>query len=399
MVAYFLWLGALGFGGPVALANYMRRDLVERRGWLTEDEYDDGLALSASCPGPLAYQLGVYCGYIRFGLRGGLAVAVAFALPPFILVTILAHVYHNYLGPWEVRAVFYGVAPVVVALILRACWNLGKKTLGKDAVAWLLFAVGFGVTAVTQQELTALFIGGGIFGIFWFGRRGAQGQGSGTGGEEEPSSRSPADSHGSGNQRSSRAFLPLLASWFSASGISVELFWFFLKTGFLVFGSGLVIVPFLKSYVVDQYQWLGDQAFLDAVAIGMVSPGPVVITATFVGYSLDGLVGALAATVGIFTPAVLFTSVATPLLRKYRSNPRLQGFVRGVTVMVVGVLVGTTVLVAQEAIGDWVTAGIGLVSLAVLFIWDRFPHPLLVLIAGAMGFGIFYILQPQWVFS
>lgn len=269
MAGYFLRLGALGFGGPVALANYMRRDLAERRKWLTEDEYDDGLALSATCPGPLAYQLGVYCGYIRFGLSGALAVAVAFALAPFLLVTGIAYIYHNHLGQWEVRALFYGMAPVVVALILRACWNLGKKTLGKDTAAWVLFTIGLVVTAVTQKELTALFLGAGLFGILWFGRRKAR--------ENNPTG-PEADEAKTGGRINGLA-LPLLAWWLPVSAMTTKLFLFFFRTGFLVFGSGLVIVPFLKSYVVDQYQWLGDRAFLDAVAIGMVSPGPVVITA------------------------------------------------------------------------------------------------------------------------
>src|SRR5712692_5072237 len=146
LTGYFFRLGALGFGGPVALANYMRRDLVELRGWLTEQEYDAGLAIAAACPGPLAYQLGVYCGYIRQGIAGGLVAAASFALVPYLLVTPVAWLYTRLADNWEVRALFYGIGPVVVSLIVKACWNLGRKTLRSDWIAWLFFALSCAIT-------------------------------------------------------------------------------------------------------------------------------------------------------------------------------------------------------------------------------------------------------------
>jgi len=168
LARYFLRLGALGFGGPVALANAMRRDLVEARGWLTEGEYDDGLAIAAACPGPLAYQLGVYCGYIRHGVAGGLAAAVSFALVPFVLVTSIAWLYTRLAGAWQIRALFYGIAPVVVSLILKACWNLGRKTLRRDWIAWAFFAVACAVTLAVERELTVLFLIAGGLGALVF---------------------------------------------------------------------------------------------------------------------------------------------------------------------------------------------------------------------------------------
>jgi len=354
-ILYFLRLGALGFGGPVALANYMRRDLVESRGWLTAEEYENGLALAAACPGPLAYQLAVYCGYIRFGVVGGLAVAIAFGLPPFLLVTIGAWFYVRYSGNWQVRALFYGVAPVVVALIVKACWNLGKRTLRDDRIAWAFAIIACAITAILERELAWMFIVAGLLGIVIFGRR-----------------------------------IP-------ATAISVlPLFLFFFKTGLLVFGSGLVIVPFLKTQVVDQYHWLTNRQFLDSVAIGMISPGPVVITATFVGYLMNGFIGALAATVGIFAAPVLFTIVATPLLLRYRADPRV-GFVRGVSVTVVGVLVGTTYLVGKEAIGDWLTVAIAVASLAILIYWRRLPEPVVIACGGIIGLFAYQALRPDWL--
>jgi len=376
---YFLRLGALGFGGPVALANAMRRDLVEARGWITELEYDRGLAIAAVCPGPLAYQLAVYCGYVRFGVAGGLAVAVSFALAPFLLVVGAARLYVRYSDAWQVRALFYGVAPVVVALIVKACWNLGEKTLGRRTRAWTVFLLACGITVVLQRELVAVFLAAGILGAFFFL-------------EASPPRSTPPAPKGGG------VALPLSFGVLSAgpSGIAGELFFFF-KTGLLVFGSGLVIVPFLKTYVVDQYHWLGNRQFLDAVAIGMISPGPVVISATVVGYLLDGLEGATAASVGIFAPAVLFTILATPVLLRHTDNRRLRGFLRGITLAVVGVLVGTTYLVGRTAIGDVLTAAIAVGSLLALFRFRRLSEPVLVAAGALVGLLAYPILRPAWL--
>ncbi|PYQ53520.1 MAG: chromate transporter [Acidobacteria bacterium] len=384
LATYFLRLGATGFGGPVALANYMRRDLVEARGWVSEHEYDSGLAIAAACPGPLAYQLGVYCGYVRFGVVGGLLVAVAFGLAPFLIVVAAAAAYTAFADNWQLRALFYGVGPVVVALILKACWNLGLKTLRRDRVAWAFALIAGAVTVVVQKELAALFIIAGVLGAFVF-----------AGDADAPSIR------GSGSAappaKTGTTALAVAAPIAATSVGAWKLFLFFFKTGCLVFGSGLVIVPFLKTYVVDQYHWLGNREFLDAVAIGMISPGPVVITATFVGYVVGGLGGAVAATVGIFSPAVLFTVLATPVLLRYGQNRRLQGFIRGVTVTVVGVLVGTTYLVARTAIGDVLTAAIALLSLVVLMSWKKCPDPLLVAVGAVIGLAMYRVVRPDWL--
>ncbi|HEX4300458.1 MAG TPA: chromate efflux transporter [Gammaproteobacteria bacterium] len=376
LAAYFLRLGATGFGGPVALANHMRRDLVETRGWLSESEYEDGMAVATVCPGPLAYQLGVYCGYVRFGARGALSVALAFALAPFLIVTVFAALYTDFSGSWVLRALFYGVAPVIVALILKASWQLGRKTLKADIVGWLMAAIAATVTALLQRELAVLFIGAGVLGSLWWSR-----------GQAVPPAPKPTGTTG--------ALLAVGGAGMQAP--SAKLFLFFFKTAFLVFGSGLVIAPFLKAYVVDQYHWLDDRQFLDAVAVGMITPGPVVITATFVGYLLDGLLGAGAATAGIFSPSVILTMIAAPLLKRHRKNPYVQGFVKGVVAAVVGALLGTTVLVARHAIGDVFTAVAAIVALIVVVRWNKLPEPLIVLVAALAGLAAYPWLQPMWV--
>jgi chromate transporter len=375
LARYFLRLGATGFGGPVALANAMRRDLVEERRWLSETEYDDGLAIAAACPGPLAYQLGVYCGYIRHGVAGGLTAAGAFALAPFLLVTATAWCYVRLGDAWQIRALFYGIAPVVVALILKACWNLGQKTLRRDWLAWLFCALSCAITVIVERELTVLFLVAGALGTVLFAPAAASPAASppaGTPGPAHPAAKLPA-------------LVPAAAVAGGISAVTAKIFWFFFKTGMLVFGSGLVIVPFLKTYIVDQYRWLDNRQFLDSVAIGMISPGPVVITATFVGFLLNGWAGATAATIGMFAPAVLLTVLATPLLLRYGRSRRLRGFIRGITVTVVGVLVGTTFLVGRTAITDWPTAAVAVLTLAALFLWKRLPEPLLVALGGVLG--------------
>ena len=359
LVKYFLRLGALGFGGPVALAEAMRRDLVEARRWITPEEYEDGLALSAACPGPLAYQLGVYCGYVRHGVLGGLAVALAFGLPPFAIVVAAAALYMHFAANWWLRALFYGIGPAVVALIVRASWNLGRRLLRTDRAAWIFAVIAGTITIILQREIVLLFVAAGILGIIVFGR--------------VPS-----------------RVTPLVVA-------PLSIFLFFFKTGLLVFGSGLVIVPLLKTQVVDQYHWLNDRQFLDAVAIGMISPGPVVITATFVGYLLDGFLGALAATCGIFLPPVLFVVLATPLLLRYRSNPALRGFIRGIGTAVVGVLAGTTWLIGRAAIGDWPTLLIAAICMIILLRWSRLPEPVIIAAAGVIGLIVYRLLQPAWV--
>jgi len=382
---YFLRLGALGFGGPVALANYIRADLTEKRRWLTPQEYEEGLAIATACPGPLAYQLGIYCGYVLKGLLGAIVAAVAFGTAPFVIVVAAGYFYVRYANAWEVRALFYGVGPVVVALIVKACWNLAQKTIRTDRLAWTIAAAACAITLLVQKELTVIFLAAGGLGIFVFAKT-AKG----------PVAATVATSEKSVTMPGVTPLFGLLAVGVN-SAMALKLFLFFFRTGLLVFGSGLVIVPFLKTYVVDQYHWLNQQQFLDSVAIGMMTPGPVVITATFVGYILSGFAGAAAATIGIFSPSFLFTVIGTPLLRRYRSNSRLQGFVRGVTVAVVGVLVGTSYLVGKTAINDALTIAIGVAALVMAIYVRRVPDPALVAAGAVIGLVAYPLLQPHWL--
>lgn len=367
LLRYFLRLGLTGFGGPVALANYIRRDLVDRLGWISAAEYDEGLAIATACPGPLAYQLGVYCGYVTNGLPGAIGVALAFALAPFFLVVGVAALYLKFGSTPQLRGIFYGVGPVVIAIVARSCWDLGRKTLGRQWPAYAIAGIACAITIAVQQELIALFLAAGALGFFLF----YQPQ-PGDGGR---SSAPPVNG---------LSIATILVSSYQSIALP-KIFWFFFKTGLLVFGSGLVIVPFLKAYVVDQYHWLSNQAFLDAVAVGIVSPGPVVITATFVGFLNHGFSGALAATLGIFTPSLIFVMLGTSILRRYRGNGRVQGFVRGITVAVVGVLLGTSYLVARSTVRDILGLLLLIAALAILWSKWKVPEPVLVGAGAIVG--------------
>lgn len=384
IVAYFFRLGCTGFGGPVALANYMRSDLVERYGWIDRQEYDEGLAIATACPGPLAYQLGVYCGYLTHGVAGAIAIAVAFALGPFLIVCAAGYLYVRFGSNWVLRGLFYGIGPVVVALIFKSCWDLGKKTLRSERLAWAFAIIACIITLVVQKEVTFIFLAAGVLGVFLFVSAARPAVGPTPTKKVAKTLLPPADM-----LAATTTIVQAVGNW--------KIFVFFFQTGFLVFGSGLVIVPFLKAYVVDEFHWLADRPFLDAVAIGIISPGPVVITATFVGYLLNSFPGAAAATLGMFLPSVIFVVLGTPILRRYRTNPRVQGFIRGVTVAVVGVLVGTAFIVAKSAIGDWPTALLLAACIAAVLFARKIPDQLLVAGGAIAGLVLYPLVRPEWI--
>jgi chromate transporter len=375
LLLYFLRLGLLGFGGPVALVGQMERELVTERGWLTKDQMREAIAICQSLPGPLAIQVGIYISYLRGGFWGAWIGGWAFIFPNFVIVAALGALY-VYLGDLKpVTAIFYGVSPAVIALILHSCYRLAKLGM-EDWLQWAIAAVCFVVTVVLQAEVALLFIGAGLVGIFYYGNL---------------FRRSPPATL-------SVTAAPVLAQLMPvASGPTIgKLLLFFLKAGSLTFGSGLVIVPFLQQGLVQQYGWLDQRQFLIAVAVGMISPGAVVITATFVGYLVAGFWGSLVSTIGIFLPSFILVLVAAPLLARHRANLNVQGFVKGAYAAAIGTILGACILLGRIAIGDWLTVLIGLASLAVLFRW-KVNNPLLIAATAVVGLIAFPLLQPTWV--
>lgn len=369
-LAYFLGLGALGFGGPIATVGYMQRDLVEERGWLDRQDLLDGIALGQSMPGPLAAQVAMWVGYLRRGAVGALGTAAAFILPSFLLVIAVAYLYVRYQGlPW-VQSVFYGVSPAVIAIIVLAAVKLARLTDGRDARLWVISTVVAAITAGTGTEVAFLFLAAGLIITLW---------------DAPPRWLSPKSAAG-------LLGLPVLLGPIAAAAgapVLLALFLFFLKAGAFIFGSGLAIVPFLREGVVDQQHWLTERQFLDAVAVGLITPGPVVITAVFIGYLVAGLPGAVVSAIGIFTPIYLGVVIPGRWFIRHRDDPRVRAFTKGATAAAAGAIAGATVVLARQAIFDVPTILIALLSL--LYLWRlkfRLKEPALVVAAGLAGLAI-----------
>jgi chromate transporter len=357
---YFLGLGTWGFGGPIATVGYMQRDLVERRGWVGRDEFLNGVALGQTMPGPLAAQVVMWIGYIRAGALGALGTAAVFILPSFVAVLAVAVLYVRYQGLEWVQALFYGIAPAVMAIIAVAAVKLGILTNGRDIRMWAISAITAVVTAVTGAEIALLFLAAGLVMMVW----------------EAPPRRAEVQA---------LAPAPLVAqALLLEPGTLVALLLFFLKAGAFIFGSGLAIVPFLREGVVHDHGWLTDGQFLDAVAMGLITPGPVVITATFIGYLVAGWIGALVATFGIFLPIYLGVVVPGRWFIRHQDHPRLRGFVKGATAAAAGAIGGATVVLTRQAVIDWATAGIAVAGLGFVLVF-RNKEPILVVLAAIAG--------------
>lgn len=345
---YFLRLGTFGFGGPIALAGYMQRDLVEERGWVTRDEYMRGLALAQLAPGPLAAQLAIYLGWARAGVFGATLIALAFVLPSFLMVIALSVAYVRFGGlPW-MQSAFYGIGAAVIAIILRSAYKLVRMTLVRNGLLWAIFIANAIATAVLEAEVVSLILGCGAATLF---------------------------------VQLARSRLPATLS-FAPPAV---LFWFFTKAGAFVFGSGLAIVPFLYGGVVREHAWLTDQQFLDAVAVAMITPGPVVITVAFIGYLVQGFHGALLAALGVFLPCWLFVVIPAPFYSRWADNPQLKAFVAGVTAAATGAIAGAVIVLARRAIFDVPTLLIFAATLACLIWLKRVPEPIVIAAVGIVS--------------
>ncbi len=368
LVRYFAKLGSWGFGGPIALAGYMHRDLVEGRRWFSEDEYQQGLAISQAMPGPLAAQLAMWLGYLERGWLGSLAVALPFVIPPFLIVTAIAVVYAEYQGLALVQDVFFGVAPAVLAIIAIASYKLARATNRRDPILWGIAAVQCIATVLTGQEIVWPFLAACLFGAIYYGDGLPRFRGV--------TSISPA---------------PLVAAvkgfaWIGSGASLGTMSLFFLQASAFTFGSGLAIVPFLHAGLVDEHGWLTERQFVDAVAMGLITPGPVVIMATFAGYLVYGILGALVATAAVFLPVYLFVVIPGKWFRRHERHPRLQGFVKGATAAAAGAIAGAAIVIARQTISGWLSLAIGLVALALLLQRRvKAPEPAIVVLAALAG--------------
>ena len=374
LVLYFLKLGYSGFGGPVALVGYMHRDLVERRKWVSEDEYREGLALAQLAPGPLAAQLGIYLGFVHYRVLGATLCGLAFVLPSFVMVVLLGIAYKLFGGlPW-MQAVFYGVGAAVIGIIAINTYKLTIKTtsgfnlhaIKEKWMLWFFYLATGIITFVTQSENVLVFIAAGIIYMLvkappaWL--------------------KKPASANA--------VFLTGVGFWQFDPGTLVQIAWFFTKAGTFVFGSGLAIVPFLHSGVVNEYHWLNEKEFVDAVAVAMITPGPVVITVGFIGYLVAGFPGACVAALATFLPCYLLTIIPAPHFKKIAKNISVKAFVDGITAAVIGALAGAVVIIATRSITDIPTAAIAITSALALIYIRKIQEPYIILAAAVIGFAL-----------
>jgi len=366
LIAYMLKLGACGFGGPVALVGYMHRDLVERRQWIGEADYKEGLTLSQMAPGPMAAQLAIYLGYVHYKVLGATLSGLAFVLPSFLMVLGIGWAYVHFDGlPW-MQAVFYGVGAAVIGIITLSARKLTQKCIGKDKLLWAIYLLLLAVTVVTKSEVALLFIASGVLVWLW---------------------RCPPQAWKRGKLMSAAAVIPVMSA--TQSGTLVQMALFFAKAGAFVFGSGLAIVPFLYGGVVHEHHWLTERQFVDAVAVAMITPGPIVITVGFIGYLIAGVKGAVVAALATFLPCYLFTIIPAPYMKKYGKVPALLAFVDGVTAAAVGAITGSVIVLAQRSIVDVPTAVLAIATFALLWKFKNIPEPVVVACAAVLGV-IFY---------
>ena len=367
MVLYMLRLGSLGFGGPVALVGYMHRDLVERRGWISEGDYKEGLALAQLAPGPLAAQLGIYMGYVHYRILGATLAGIAFVVPSFLMVLALGWAYVRFGGLSWMQAVFYGVGAAVVGIIAMSARKLTMKSIGKDKLLWAIYLLLAMITVITESEIAWLFIASGL--LVWLLRAPPKWLRPGT------------------LQAAGVAELSTAAGLFSSADASVlsQIAVFFTQAGAFVFGSGLAIVPFLYGGVVSEHHWLTDKQFVDAVAVAMITPGPVVITVGFIGYLIAGLPGAVVAALATFIPCYLFTVIPAPYFKKYGKLPGVLAFVDGITAAAIGAITGSVIVIAKRSISDWPTALIALVTIALLWRFKKLQEPVVIAAAAVIG--------------
>ncbi len=370
LVSYFLKLGAIGFGGPVALVGYMHRDLVENRQWITEEEYKEGLALAQLAPGPLAAQLAIYLGFVHYRIAGATLCGLAFVLPSFIMVVLLGMAYKMYGGLLWMQSVFYGVGAAVIGIIIMSAYKLTVKSVSKfkwpeirkNWLLWVFYAVAAIITVVTKTEPVLLFVAAGFVYMFvkappaWIKRQSLPG------------------------------FILLGVGFWQFQWNTLEkIGWFFAKAGTFVFGSGLAIVPFLHSGVVTENHWLTENQFVDAVAVAMITPGPVVITVGFIGYLINGFAGAVVAALATFLPCYLFTVILAPSFKKIAKNASVKAFVDGITATVIGALLGAVVVIATRAITDIPTVLIAAGSMLSLIYIKKIQEPYIIVVGALAG--------------
>jgi len=372
LAAVFLRLGTIAFGGPAAHIAMMDDELVKRRQWMNRETLLDLLGVTNLIPGPNSTELAIHIGYERAGWKGLLVAGSCFILPAMLIVWTLAAIYARYQTVPQVEWLLYGIKPVIIAIVLQAVWQLGKKA-AKDVPTIIAGIVAIaGYFAGLNEILLLVVVGIGVMAVKNWQRRGNL-----LGAFILPLS-------GTFAQVGSVAATTDSVSW-------LNVFLFFLKIGSVLYGSGYVLLAFLQRDLVENNNWLTSQQLLDAVAIGQFTPGPVFTTATFIGYLLAGNAGAIAGTIGIFLPAFVFVWLVNPWVPKIRSSPWTSGFLDGVNVASLGLMAGVTWTLGRAALIDWLTVIVAVASAIAVF---RFKvNSAWLVVAGAIIGFLFQFLK------
>jgi chromate transporter len=361
VAALFLKLGFIAFGGPAAHIALMRQDVVDRRKWLSEQEFLDLLGASNLIPGPTSTELAIYLGYSRAGPLGLVLAGVLFIAPAMLMVLAFAWAYVQFGTTPQAEALLYGIKPVILAVIAQAIYGLGRTAI-KNWLLGLVVVLSIGLYLVGVNPLVPLFVLSIAFALI------------------VNRARIPRVA----------LFIPLgQAAATGAQAFSLAtLFFTFLKIGATLYGSGYVLLAFLHDDFVTRLGWLTDQQLLDAVAVGQFTPGPVFTTATFIGYVLGGVPGALVATVAIFLPSFVFVAIVFPFVGRLRASPWTAAFLDGVNAAAVGLMTGVALQLAVASLVDWLTVALA-VGATILLIRFRVNSVWLILGGAAIGLAAY----------
>lgn len=363
LFSYFFRLSWTAFGGPLAYISMMEDDCVEKRKWLSKDEFAEMLGITNMLPGPNATEMAIHIGYVQGGKLGGILSGLGFTTPSLVIMLVLSWLYFQYSAMPSVSGFFYGINPVVVAIILVTVLRLGKSSITDWKLVCIFLATVLATYFTAINEAIILFAAG-VVGVFLY---------------------SPALKKATSVTLLLIPFsLPIMAITFEGLPVMVLLFLEFLKASLLMFGTGLVIIPLIGPDVVDVFHWMSYKEFFDGVTLGQVTPGPVMKTAVFVGYKVAGIWGATVAFSGIFLPPFIIVILLAPYYRQMRRNPWLQGFLKGVKAGAVGAILAVVGSLAQTAFPDLLAAAIAAVSLVAMLRF-KVNVSLLVIAAGALG--------------
>lgn len=392
LAKYFLILGATGFGGPLAIIEKIRYDLVLKKNWMQMDEFKNLFGYAQVAPGPLAFQVAVYFGYYRKGFWGAIAAGFGLVFPSFLLVLIFSVFYKEFRDMNYIRYALYGLSPVIIAIIAKSGLNLSKTIFQKDIFMYVVFFLSIFLTIAVKIQIIYIVLAFAIVSLIYH---------------------SVLKKIKRNSLKSIIGFIPLflynsllsfanfaynfaylcvkrfnlflLSPLLPANLITMALL--FLKVGSLTYGSGFVIVGVLKQEVVDNLQWLTSKEFIDGIAFGQITPGPVVITSTFIGYMTSGVIGSIVSTVCIFLPTFIFVLILAQKIHKFKDNFYLQSLIKGANAAALGAIISTAFILSRDALIDVPTVVLFLVSLAVLFS-TKFKDIYLILLSAAAGIAI-----------